>query len=397
MNSSSILYSPYPRLKALLTISLLLLMSCGKPSSKQTKQSLSKESESEVVKLSAQEFEFSGIQTAALKPMVTSGHVVCTGKIDVPPQNIATVNPPTQGFIRAIYVVPGDRVQAGAVLAILQHPDLIKMQQEYIETKSQLVYFEKEYLRQQELLANNATAGRTAEKSESEYKTLANRKAGLEAQLELLGIQPQNLTQQNLVKSLPILAPISGNISQVKVNLGKFVNLSDELLEIVNTDHLHAELQVFEKDIAFIEAKQKVTFTIAGKSEPVFDAYIKQIVEKVNATTKTVMVHAHIEQTKNLLKTGMFVNATIHVGDRETMVVPETAVLREGDKTYAFVASGNMQYTKVNLELGNKEKTWFEVRNSADFPAETQFVVKGASYLQGYLDKKMGGSEEAGH
>ncbi|HAI77402.1 MAG TPA: hypothetical protein DCM08_14320 [Microscillaceae bacterium] len=393
MNPFANLYPASLFLGGMVCLSSLLLGSCGKPSSKQTKQAVAKEEVAEVVKLSTQEFEFSGIQTAPLKPMVTSGHVVCTGKIDVPPQNIATVNPPAQGFIRAIYVVPGDRVQAGAVLAILQHPDLIKMQQEYIETKSQLLYFEKEYLRQQELLANNATAERTVEKSESEYKTLANRKAGLEAQLELLGIQPQTLTQQNLVKSLPILAPISGNVSQVKANLGKFVNLSDELLEIVNTDHLHAELQVFEKDIAFIEAKQKVTFTIAGKSEPVFEAYIKQIVEKVNPTTKTVMVHAHIEQTKNLLKTGMFVNATIHVGDRETLVVPETAVLREGDKTYAFVASGKLQYTKVPLELGNKEETWFEVRNSADFAAETQFVVKGAGYLQGYLDKKLGGSE----
>ena len=88
---------------------------------------------------------------------------------------------------------------------------------------------------------------------------------------------------------------------------------ASELLEIVNTDHIHLELSVFEKDILKIKKDQKIEFKIPESSDKTFDAAVHLVGTSIN-TDRTIKVHGHIndEESNNFIS-GMYIEADYYL------------------------------------------------------------------------------------
>lgn len=237
-----------------------------------------------------------------------------TGYIDVPPENLASISPYYGGFAKNIYVLPGQSVKKGEVLFTLQNPEYLHMQLEYLEAKEQIEYLKAAYERQKTLAAEKISSTKIYKKAESDYKVMLARYRSLQEELKLMGLSIPKIESGQLINTISIRAIIKGSVTAVNITKGEFVDAKDVAVTIVNTDHIHLELDVFEKDALLVKEGQLVTFKIPESSQELYKGDIHLVGRSVDPKKRTIKVHGHIdnEDEANFIQ-GMFVEASIEV------------------------------------------------------------------------------------
>ncbi len=260
------------------------------------------------------------ISELPVKPQQTfiSNNVAGRGYIEVPPGSRAKVSPFYPGYVQDIDLLPGQEVKKGQVLFTLRNPDYLEMQQTWLETREQLRFLEQDYNRQKELADENISSVKNFTKAESDYQLMKARHDGLTERLKLMQVNLTNLGKGNMVNTIAVRAPIDGFVIEVSAVKGAFIDAKEPALSIVNTEHLHLDLQVFEKDVTGIREGQMISFRVPEAGESIYKGKVYLVGKEVHQKSRTVVVHGHIEGEERLIP-GMYVDAEIEVsGDRVT-------------------------------------------------------------------------------
>lgn len=236
------------------------------------------------------------------------------GYIDVPPENRASVSTFYGGFVKKINVLPGDVVNKGDVLFTLQNPDYLKTQQQYLEAKEQIDYLREAFERQKTLSQENITSTKNFKKAESDYKVMMARYHSLKEQVKLMGLSLTAIEAGQLFSTISIRAPMSGNVIEVNITNGVFADTKDIAVVLLNTDHLHLELDIFEKDALNVKEGQSITFRIPETGTQLYEGEVHLVNRSIDPKKRTVKVHGHINDAAGLnIIAGMFVEAEIEL------------------------------------------------------------------------------------
>ncbi|HEY9259377.1 efflux RND transporter periplasmic adaptor subunit, partial [Chitinophaga sp.] len=370
--------------------------SCGSnPDAATTTEKHDHEEEAGVVELTAEQFKTVGIIYGKAESRQISGAVKVNGLLDVPPQQQVSIAVPMGGFVKQTSLLQGMRVKQGEVIAVLENLDYIQMQQDYLEVKSQLEYATKEYERQGELAKENVNALKTLQQAKATWQTLQAKENGLKQKLAVLNVNLASLDKGNIQRTVNVTTPISGYVTQVNVNLGQFVTPADILFRIVNTEHLHAELTVFEKDIPKLKLGQLVRFTLANESTQ--RTATVHLIGREISPERTVRVHCHLEQEDTQLLPGTYLQAMIETGPGNVKALPDAAVVNFENKAYVFMkkpgADSSFHFNMVEVQRGNSEQGYTEVTFPTNTP-DADVVVTGAYDL---LAKLKNSGEHEGH
>ncbi len=340
-----------------------------------------------IVVLSAEQARLAQIQTGTAEMRTLELAITCTGMVDVPPQNVIAVHAPVKGIVRNVTQLPGTFLRKGQLLTSLSHPDLVRLQREFLENQSQLDMLEKEFKRKQALASNEATSQRALEQAKAEYELARARSQGLKAELKLVGIDVANLeSTQHIQEQITLYSPVSGYVDQVNINPGKLVNAEDLLYTILDVSHVHAELNVFARDIPRLKEGQRIEVRVPG-NDKAYPAEVHLLSRMVNPDDKTIRVHGHFSPEPKDLFPGSFLQAKIFTENSRQPCVPETALIREGDASFVFVKKGEgFEKTPVRT-VGNDGKYVALL----DLPTGAVVALTGAYYLNGVL---AGGEEE---
>lgn len=311
-----------------------ILASCKKTS---TESATQEHHEAEgIVEFTEAQYKNADILYGKIEMKDLHATIEVNGMLDVPPQNMVSVSAIMGGFVKTTDLLQGMKVKKGDVLLTLQNPDFILIQTQYLENVQKLKYLELEYKRQEELARENVASAKTFQQVSSEYNSLQAATGGLAEELKILNINPATLNKSNIRSVVSIYAPMNGYVTTVNVNIGKYVAPQDVICEIVNTEHLHAELTVFEKDISKIKVGQKITFYLVNESSKARTATVYLINHQIS-TERTIRVHAHFDADP-LLMPNMYLKAFIEIGDdNKKTVVPEKAIIKSGGKSYIFI------------------------------------------------------------
>lgn len=287
------------------------------------------------VEITQAQYQSIGVELGSPELKGLSALLKVNGYIDVPPQNLVSVTTQMGGIIKSTPLLQGSTVGKGQVIAVLQNQEFVQLQQDYLESKSQLELTDSEYKRQQTLASQNVNAQKTVQQAKANYQSALARENALKQRLQLINISPSSLTATNIRSQINIYAPISGYVTKVNVNTGKFVNPNDVMFEIVNSSNLHVELNVFEKDAARVKPGQKVRFTMTNDTTEQ-NAVVQLVGGEIN-TDKTVTVHAIAKGSKNFIP-GTYLKAFIEASSSQVMALPVGAVVDFEGKKYIFLA-----------------------------------------------------------
>jgi cobalt-zinc-cadmium efflux system membrane fusion protein len=359
----------------------LMLIACGK-SEKQTQTLTEGQDNDSLVFLNKDQFDSGKMQFGILEEQLFNETIKVNGMIDVPPQNRASVRTFMGGHIKRTPLLVGDKVKKGQFLVAIENTDFVEIQQQYLEVAEQLTYLKSEFERQQILFNEKITSQKGFLKSESTYKSSLAQYRGLRKKLEMMNISPTSLEGGNITSVINLYAPIHGSVTKVNVSNGTYISPADQILEIVNTEHIHLELSVFEKDILKIKKDQPIDFKIPEVSNDNFMAEVHLVGASVNETDRTIKVHGHInDDEQSNFVTGMFVEAEIIISSKKNLALPTDAVVEIEDNYYALVLNDQKEDTytfiKVKLEVGKQSEEYIEVLNSNDFK-DRKVLTKGA-------------------
>jgi cobalt-zinc-cadmium efflux system membrane fusion protein len=280
------------------------------------------------------------------------------------------------------------------VLAYLSHPDLIDIQTEYSSNWNQLQYLSSDYERQKKLYDEKVGSGKEFQKIKSEYLGMKSKVRGSEAQLAMMGLNAEKIRQGEVFSNIAVKSPIDGNIKSVEIKIGQYVQPQTDMFEIVNIDHIHLDLMVFEKDMHKVKEGQKIRFSVPSNPNEELTAKIYSVGKTFEQNPKAVHLHAEIENKKGYLIPGMYINAQIETSNTESIAVPESAVVKEGDKFFIFTAEEEKGsdvkewgFKPIEVSVGARDRGWLEIELISPLKSNVQIAWNNAYYLMAELKK----------
>lgn len=374
----------------------LFLTAC---SSKKTEEKASAAKEAhdpDVVELSQTQYNSVGVQLGSITNTNLSNYIKASGIIDVPPQNLISITSPYGGNIKTTNVIEGKFIGKGQVVATIENPEFLQIQQDYMESSSQLSFLKQELERQQELVQENIAARKSLQRASSEYNSMVARVEGLKAKLRMININPSGIHHGNFTSRVNIYSPQGGYITKVYSNVGKFVSPNQVIADLANTDNMLVTVRVFEKDVSKISVGQTIRFQATGDSTERL-ATVFLIGKDIHAD-RTVDVQGRITIPSPKLLPGMFVNAILEVGASSTPALPQQAIVQSGGKNYIFVLEENEKqpaaepkqeakegaaekqffFRRVEVGTGVTENGFTAVILPENFNRQSKVVIKGA-------------------
>lgn len=363
----------------------VLIISCNSSTSNTESEVIGQDRNKIII--TKKQFESSGMALGKLEESVFSSTVHANGMVDVPPENKASISTYYGGFVERLNLLPGEHIKKGQILFTLGNPEYVQMQQDYLEAKNKLSYLKADYERQQALAKENIASQKNFLKAKTEYSVTLARYESLRKKLQLINISPAQVTENNLQTVIAIYAPISGYITKVHATKGMYINPSDVAVEIVNADHIHLELNVYEKDIQKVKEEQPIRFQLPDAGGTWYDAEVHLVGKTVEDENRTINVHGHLidESLSRLFVPGMYVEAQIAVSNERTLSLPEEAVVNIDDKYYVLVldkgTDTNFTFDRREVIIGKNQNKLTEIRNADQFKATDQILIKGAFNL----------------
>lgn len=348
------------------------------------------EHEEEVILTQAQ-VDVLNIKIDTLIKRNMSGFIQVNGQLGVPPQNEAVVTSTLGANISSIKTIEGEKVRKGQILAYISHPEIITIQTDYLQTYNRLIFLEQDYNRQKKLYDSQVGSGRDFQKAQSEFSSAKGLAKGFESQLRLLGLSPESIRRGNISQVAPIKSPIDGFIEKVKIKSGQYVQPQTPMFEIVNTEHIHADLMVFEKDVNKVKNGQLVKFSIEALGNKEMTAKIYSVGKSFEEGPKALHIHAEIENKDKNLIPGMYVSARIITEDKLEQALPEDAVFQEGEIFYVFTAEkeadGSWGFLPQKVVVKSTSNGFMSFDFIENLDENTLVAQGGAYYLMAEMKK----------
>jgi len=319
------------------------------------------------------------VETSQLSELNIATVLKLNGKIDVPPESLVSVSVPLGGYLKTTKLLPGMHVRKGEIIAILEDPQYIRLQQDYLQAKSKLHFAELDYNRQRDLNQSQASSDKVTQQAQVDMNSQRITMNALAQQLNLININPDKLNENTIAKSAPVHSQIDGFVSKVNVNIGKYVNPSDVLFELMDPSDIHLNLKVYEKDIGQLIIGQKL---IAYSNSEPGKKYKSEIIliSKDISSDGLSDVHCHFERYDKNLLPGKYMNAEIETKTTFSHALPEESIVNFEGKDYVFVQTQKQSFKMMPVTTGEKENKFVQITNHTDFSGKN-IVTKNAYTL----------------
>jgi cobalt-zinc-cadmium efflux system membrane fusion protein len=338
------------------------------------------------LQLSTKQLQTLGVKLGALEQINMGLSVFANGLIDVPPQNKSYIAMPFGGYIKKINVLDGMQVQKGQILMVVEHPEVIQLQQEYLEAQGQMDYLFSDYERQRELYEKEAGSAKNYQQAKSAYMVTKAKLSGLAMKLEMANVNLNTLRNGQIERTQNIRSPFTGVITKVTANVGAFAEPKDNLLEIIDLKHAHAELTVYEKYLSFLQKEQRVKLQFVDMHTTA-TAKIYLIGREISAE-RTVKVHCHFDKLPKDITPGSYLKAEIRAEDQQQFTLPEEAVVQQNGKDVVFIEkAGNFFTVEIDILMTQDGRVAITSKQLV-LLKRSSIVVKGAYELLAILNKE---------
>ncbi|HRP91192.1 MAG TPA: efflux RND transporter periplasmic adaptor subunit, partial [Edaphocola sp.] len=366
---------------------------------------------SNIANLTSEQLKTIGISYGKIEEKNLTATIKANGTLSVPNDHKANATSLYGGVVQTLKVQLGSYVRKGQVIATIANPEFLQVQEEYLSINSKMTFAHQEYQRQKELFEGNAGAAKNLQNATAEVKALQARKASLQQQIRLMGVNPAAINSKNLRSSLVVTSPISGAVSKVFAQIGSYVDVSTPVIEIVDNGAIHLDLQVFEKDLPLLNIGQTITFTLTNNPVKTYEAEIFSIGMAFENDSKTIPVHAKVKGNKSGLIDGMNISAVVNLSNAMTQAVPKDAIVESEGKFYIFIKSKEVKtehqhenephthkqgdnhsheesktaFEKIEVLKGVSDLGYTGITLIKDIPKDAQVVTKGAFFINSVL------------
>lgn len=234
----------------------------------------------------------------------------CFGTLVIPASEIVIVTPPASGVLKSFNYREGSYVQAGSTVVTIENVEFVKLQQEYLDSKSRCEYFGEELKRQGELTIENASSVKKMQQAQMDYQTGEIKLRSLERQLAILGIKADSIDADRFLSQIPITAPVSGFIDKIHVHSGGIAQ-GEKLFVMVRNYHPVIALNIPENYFRYLKTGQIVDYFLPGDSLTPLKASLIHVNKQIDPLNHMIKARAIPASQSGQLIPGMRVRVRI--------------------------------------------------------------------------------------
>lgn len=355
---------------------LIVLSSCSNKTENQTEESKIENKVQNQISLTDAQLKNIDLEIVSVEKGNMPTTIRLNARSATTPQDQISITNMLGGFVKSISVLPGNSVKKGQVIAILEDPNYVQLQEDYLTTKTLITKATADYLRQKELNESQAASTKVFEEVKAELNLLQIKKRALEEKLKLIDINPNQVSLTNLKRSLSITAPTSGIISEIFTNRGKYISSSEPILEIIQTGTPMLNIKAFENNLPFLKVGQELeAYTNTNVDEKV-TAKIVSISQHVN-TDGSVDVLAKIVNPNQIKFTmNMYFNVELTSETSSSDLLPEESVIHFEGNDYVYEMKSKNNFQLIPVTIGTKANGKIQITSQLD--TSKQYVGKGA-------------------
>ncbi len=334
--------------------------------------------------LSSEQITKIGLETQAVEQRSISNTVVANGVLDVPTQYMASVTTFMGSFVKSADKHVGEKVTKGQVLATMEGPEFVDLQQQYLEQKSKLEVLKAEYERQTDLSTDSISSQKNFQKAKGDYDMTVSMVEGLRQKLAFTNINFDELHKGKMARTYYVLSPISGYLTDVSAKIGSYVAPGESLMEIVDLSHLHVELNVYESDALSVKEGQRLQITLPSNPGEVYEADIYLIDKEFDMESRSIKVHGHFEEVNTPFIVGMYVEGKIITGETTGWAVPSSAAVFSDNSRFVVLEKSSAEgklYLPVEITEVKEADGWITLPEKAIADGYSRVVTKGAGYV----------------
>ena len=311
-----------------------------------------------------------------------------SGKMAYGEDRYSKISSPLQGRVVEVRAHLGDRVKAGAVLLVVDSPDIAQAYSEYIKEDSDLQYATRSHELAKDLYSNKALplkdlkqAENELVKARAEFRRAKERLLSLRVPAEELN---KPLDKQQITSRFEMKSPLTGIVVERVVTPGQSVggDANQVLFTVADLDMLQVVADVYERDLALVKEGQFAKVKVEAYPEVDFPATVASVGDVVDPASRTIKLRAWVNNQDHRLKPEMFARLHIQVGDAtKILVVPKEAVLESDGKQFVFVVEESNRYVRHEVKVSNF--TPDQMRVLEGLTPGQRIVTKGAVLIKG--------------
>ena len=286
-----------------------------------------------------------------------------TGKVQFNDEALARVHAPVTGRVTEVLARPGDVVETGQALVVLDSSDLGLAKSDYAKAVADVERSAAALQLARELFEIKAVAQKEIRDAENESRKAAAERERAASRLRTLGVRDGQLgdiaTRSDASTTIVVTAPRSGVVVERNVTPGQVVAYAQSdspvnLFVIADLRTMWVVADVYEPDVPKVRLGQAVVVTLPCCPGERYDGRIINISDAVDKETRTLKVRAVVPNHDRTLKAEMFVKVTIDWGTTRALSLPQSAIHREGRETFVLLQRGKDDYERRPVTLGQE-------------------------------------------
>lgn len=297
------------------------------------------------------------VEVAAARPAQLSDDINTIGTL-LPDESV-DIAAETAGRVKEILFEDGQTVEAGAILFKFDD-DLIRAA--YDEASSRLVLAEANFKRNETLRKQGNVAQSTFDAALTEFQLMRTAVKLAEVKLDKLIIR----------------APFAGTLGFRQVSVGAYVDAGSPLVHLDKIDQLKVSFSVPELDLVRLSVGQQIAVTADALPGETFVATVTAIDPSIDANGRALKVRADLDNSAGKLRPGLLVRVTVKGQLRDSVTVPEAAIVPRGKETIVFVAEDNT-VKEAKVKTGKRAEGTVEIVDGLS--AGAKVVVAGNTRL----------------
>ena len=307
---------------------------------------------------------------------VIESRLVAPASVEANPTQMAKISPPLPGRVQQIFVKFGEVVRKGQPLLLLQAPDLVTAQADYLRAKGAAALADRNFNRQKDLFEHGIGAQRDLDQAQNDRTAARTDLDRASHRLQQLGV-PVDAP----IGPLVVRSPIDGRVIDVTVASGEFKNDPNAvLMTVADLSVVWLTASVQEKDVGRVKVGDEASAVFSAYPNQTFTGKVFFVADLLDLDTRTIKVRVAFDNRDGRLKPGMF--ATVHFASSSIprVVVPTTALVLRGDESYAYVQVGDWTFEPRAVKTGEQQGPITVITQGLD--AGTPVVVAEAVVLQ---------------
>lgn len=300
-----------------------------------------------------------GVETTVAHVQTSTDFLQIPARVMADPSRVVHIFPPLSGRILGLKVLPGQEVKKGDAIADLQSSDVAAARSDFEKAKIEVLRADRTLERGKLLLQHEVLSQADYYELEAVDNTAHSELERARQRIRELGFAEDGTTDQVALRS-----PISGVVTDIGTATGEMQRSLDNatpIATIANIDSVWIVGDVFERDLASLKVGREVEILVPAYPGKQLTGRIVNISDAIDPNTHTLKLRVVLPNPNHLLKTDMFATIRIPGAARNAVILPSTAVLHEGDKTFVFVPTGNGKFAQRTVTVGRT----FDVGNGA--------------------------------